>query len=105
MANHTIHSTIAATNGNLTLGKRVEMEKEQKRSLQVAKCYITVVYQSPRYLPAHYQFKRPCAGYESKPYSQHVPTYFRIDVRHALRKDKKQNVFYTGIGYTEFGWV
>ena len=67
----------------------MEMEKEQDFTAGGKMIYNGGMPITPILASAPVNSRDPVLD-ESKPYSQHVPAYFRMDVRLALRKDNKK---------------
>ncbi|HEX6845581.1 MAG TPA: TonB-dependent receptor, partial [Chitinophagaceae bacterium] len=77
------------TNGNVTIGKEWKWKKNKTFTAGSKMLYNGGMPITP-ILPGSPVNSRDPVLDESKPYSDHVPPYFRMDIRLALRKDKKK---------------
>jgi hypothetical protein len=77
------------TSGNLTLGKEWKWKKNKTFTAGSKMLYNGGMPITPLLPGAPVNSRDPVLD-ESKPFSQHVPAYFRMDIRLALRTDKKK---------------
>jgi hypothetical protein len=77
------------TAGNLTAGREWKWKKNKTFTAGGKMIYNGGMPITPLLAGAPVNSRDPVLD-ESKPYSQHVPTYFRMDIRIALRTDKKK---------------
>ena len=79
----------STTSGNLTAGREWKWKKNKTFTAGGKMIYNGGMPITPILASAPVNSRDPVLD-ESKPYSQHVPAYFRMDVRLALRKDNKK---------------
>ena len=77
------------TSGNLTAGREWKWKKNKTFTAGGKMIYNGGMPITPLLAGAPINSRDPVLD-ESKPYSQHVPAYFRMDIRFALRTDKKK---------------
>jgi hypothetical protein len=77
------------TTGNLTIGKEWKWKKNKTFTAGSKMLYNGGMPITPVLASAPVNSREPVLD-ESQPYSRHVPVYFRMDARIALRKDKKK---------------